>query len=226
MSKVVNRGVIIALFIGLAAMSGGAHAQNSVADLLAELSQYEYDDVRIPLREAHLWVTAALNSDQDSIAVAGALATLLDGDATLDCKLFVCRQLARVGGAAEVPALAALLNNADTADMARIALEAIQGPEADAALIEALETTSGAVRVGVINSVGERGAKDAVSSLRRLAKNGDADEAEAAVAALGKIGTRGAAHALKRAKRGASPALREAIENAQCVCEATRRGRN
>jgi hypothetical protein len=226
MSKVFNRIIVTALFIGMMTMSGGAHAQDSVADLLAELSQYKYDDVRIPLREAHLWVTAAMNSDQDSIAVARELATLLVGDSTLDCKLFVCRELARVGGAAEVPALAALLNNADTADMARIALEAIQGPEADAALVAALDTTSGTVRVGVINSLGERGSKDAVTLLRRLAKKGDANEAEAAVAALGKIGTRSAAHALKRAKRGASPQLCEAIENAQRVCAETRRGRD
>lgn len=225
MYRVVNRITVTAFLVGSVVMSGGAYAQDAVADLLAELSKYEYGDNRIPLREAHLWVTGALNSEQDSIAVAHELATLLDGDATLDCKLFVCRELARVGGAAEVQGLAALLNNADTADMARIALQAIQGPEADGALVAALETTSGTVRVGVINSVGERGARDAVAPLRRIANNGEANEADAAVAALGKIGTRGAAHALRRAKHGASPELREAIKHALLVCVETRRGR-
>lgn len=202
----------------------GIAKADAVSDLLAELSDYEYGDVRIPLREAHLWVTGAMNSEQDSAAVAGALATLLDGDATMDCKQFVCRELARVGGAAQVPQLAALLNNAETADMARIALQAIPGPEADAALVDALATTSGIVRVGVANSLGERGAQNAVSALRQLARNGDAQEAEAAVAALGKIGTRGAAHALKRAKRGASPELRESIKHALLVCDEVGRG--
>ncbi len=212
MSKYVKRIILMTLFLGTAT-SGGAYA-DAVSDLLAELSDYEYGDVRIPLREAHLWVTNALNSEDDSAAVAAALATLLDGGATLDCKQFVCRELARIGSAAEVPKIAPLLGDANTADMARIALQAIPAPEAEAALIAALDTTSGIVRVGVINSLGERGAKDAVSPLRRLAKKGDAAETEAAVAALGKIDTRGAAQALRSAKRGASPELRESIKQA------------
>lgn len=223
MYRVVNGITVIAFLLGTLGMSGVASAQDPVADLLSELSTYEYNDVRIPLREAHLWVTGALNSEQDRVAVARELATLLDGDATLDCKLFVCRELARIGGAAEVPILASLLGDAKTADMARIALQAIQGSEAEAALVAALETTSGAVRLGVINSLGDRGAKDAVASLRQLAKTGDADEADAAVAALGKIGTRGAALALRRAKRGASPELRNSIKNALRVCTQHRR---
>ena len=223
MSKRIFGITFTALSLFGVLMPGTAHA-DAVSDLLAELSEYEYGDVRIPLREAHLWVTGALNSEQDSAAVAAALATLLDGDATLDCKQFVCRELARVGGAAQVPQLAALLNNAETADMARIALQAIPGPEADAVLVDALATTSGVVRVGVANSLGERRAKGAVTPLRQLARKGDAQEAEAAVAALGKIGTRSAAHALKRAKRGASPELRESIKHALLVCVEVRRG--
>jgi len=224
MSKVLNRITIMTLAFGAVMIPGTANA-DAVSDLLAELSEYEYGDVRIPLREAHLWVTNALNSEADSVAVARELATLLDGDATPDCKLFVCRELARIGGAAEVPQLAALLNDAETADMARIALQVIQGSEAEEALLAALETTSGAVRIGVINSLGDRGVKDAVAPLRNLAKNGDAQEAEAAVAALGSIGTRGAAHALRRAKRGASPELRDAIKIALSQCAHSRKSK-
>ncbi len=223
MSKSFIGVSLIAVSLVGVLMPGTANA-DAVSDLLADLSKYEYGDVRLPLRAAHLWVTGALNSDQDSAAVATALATLLDGDATLDCKQFVCRELARVGGAAQVPQLAALLNNAETADMARIALQAIPGPEADAALVDALATTSGIVRVGVANSLGERRATGAVTALRQLARKGDAQEAEAAVAALGKIGTRSAARALHRAKRGASPELRESIKRAQVICAEVRDG--
>ncbi len=223
MSNVTKRTIILPLLLGAVALPRVSSA-DAVSDLLAELSDYEYGDVRISLREAHLWVTNALNSEEDSAAVASALATLLDSDATLDCKQFVCRELARIGGAAEVPALAALLNNGDTADMSRIALQAIEAPEAGAALVAALEMTSGAVRVGVVNSLGERGAKDAVATLRQLARTGDVNESEAAIAALGKIGTHGAAHALRRAKRGASAEKREAIKHALLVCAETRRG--
>lgn len=211
--------------IGLTALmlaSAGAYAQDPIAELLDTLSEYEYGDVRMPLRQAHLWVTNALDSEADSAAVAAALATVLERDATLDGKQFVCRQLARIGGPAEVPILAELLNNEETADMARYALQPIPGPEADAALIAALDTTSGDVRVGVINTLGERRANDAVAPLRKLAKHGDAMEAEAAVAALGKIGTGRARRALRWAKHGASPELRASIEDAVMVCREMR----
>jgi HEAT repeat protein len=214
MCKLLKKTFFVAALLGAAV----ANAQDPVANLLSELSDYEYGDVRIPLREAHLWVTNALDSEADSAAVAAALATVLEGDATLDGKQFVCRELARIGGPAEVPVLAELLNSEETADMARYALQPIPGPEADAALIAALDTTSGDVRIGVINSLGERRAEDAISALRKIAKKGSDAEAEAAVAALGKMGTGHARRALRSAKRGASPELRAAIDDAVLVC--------
>ena len=222
MSKVFGYLTAIALvFVSAHAQAQDARAQ--IDDLLAQLAAYEYGDIRFPLRQAHLWVTNALADEDDRVAVAAELATVLEGDATSDGRLFVCRQLARIGGAAEVPVLAALLNDADTTDMARIALQAIPAPEAESALVDALDTTSGSVRIGVINSLGERGAADAVSALKRIAKKGDDAEAEAAIAALGKMGTGHAVHALRKAKWGASSERRQAIADALQVCKQLRK---
>jgi HEAT repeat protein len=200
-----------------------AFAQDPVADLLAELADYEYNDVRFPLRQAELWVTNALSDENDRVAVAAALATVLEGDATFDGKQFVCHQLARIGGAPEVPVLAQLLENEETADMARYALQAIPASEADAALIAALDTTSGDVRIGVINSLGARASASAVPALKAIAKNGGDDEAAAAISALGKIGTRNAARALRSAKRGADDEKRAAVEDALTICAEQRK---
>jgi hypothetical protein len=69
---------------------------------------------------------------------------------------FVCQMLALVGTAKCVPTLAPLLRDAKTVEPARYALEAIPGPEADAALHEALGALSGAAKAGVIGSIAAR----------------------------------------------------------------------
>ena len=66
-----------------------------------------------------------------------------------------------IGTAESVPALAALLPDKDLSHMARYALERIPAPEAGAALRDALPKLSGALKVGVIGSLGVR--RDAAS---------------------------------------------------------------
>src|SRR5438128_1251372 len=70
-----------------------------------------------------------------------------------------CKQLAVWGSKDAVPTIAPLLEDKELTSWARIALEAIPGPEADQALRDALSKTQGRTLVGVINSLGVR--KDA-----------------------------------------------------------------
>jgi len=133
-------------------------------------------------------------------------------EATPDCRQFACRQLSLVGNAAAVPALAALLPDADSGQMARYALERIPGPEADQALIKALATLKDAALIGAINSLGVRRTAAAIPPLcERLASPDDA-VAAAAAAALGRIGTEPAATALLGAL--GRPAIQPAVLNA------------
>src|SRR5260370_7874265 len=67
-----------------------------------------------------------------------------------------CQKLRLVGSVKSVPALAALLIDAPTAHAARYALEGMPFPEAVAALREALGRTSGAIKAGLIDSLGCR----------------------------------------------------------------------
>jgi hypothetical protein len=85
---------------------------------------------------------------------------------------FLCQMLALVGTTKSVPALAPLLRDAKTADSARYALEPITGPEADAALREALGVLTGAAKAGVIGSIALRGdaaARPALAALQDAA---------------------------------------------------------
>jgi len=147
----------------------------------------------------------------------------------------ICRALRTVGTAAAVPALAALLPNAELSHMARYALERIPDPAAGAALRVALPGVSGQLKIGIIGSLGVRGADgEAVpaggwfSFLRRPDRSGtvpvlgalltdtDAAVARAAACALGDIGTPAAGQALMAAPAAAG--IQAAVADALLAC--------
>lgn len=102
---------------------------------------------------------------------------------------FLCQMLALVGSAKCVPTLAPLLRDGKTADSARFALEPIAGPEADAALRDALGALSGAAKAGVIGSIAVRGdasARPALAALKDAASE-PAVVREAATRALTRL---------------------------------------
>lgn len=130
---------------------------------------------------------------------------------------FVCRQLAIIGSAASVPALAPLLRDAELSVFARHALERIPGPEADKALRDAVSTSKGRTRIGIINSVAVRRDPRSVALLVKAAS--DEPEATAAVAkTLGEIGTAESAKALETFRGKGSPVERLAVANAFLIC--------
>lgn len=71
-------------------------------------------------------------------------------------RAFVCQMLALVASIKSVPALATLLKDGKSADDARYAVQQIPGPEAAAALRDALGSLSGAPKAGVIGSIAHR----------------------------------------------------------------------
>jgi HEAT repeat protein len=129
---------------------------------------------------------------------------------------FVCRELAVIGSAAAVPALAPLLLDQDLSHMARYALERIPGPEADNALRDALGMAKGDTRVGIIHSVGARRDAGSVSLLARVLTD-DPSSAAAAAKALGEIGTPEAARALEAFRGKGTGELRLAIADALLI---------
>ncbi len=155
---------------------------------LGAIKAYKFGGDREPLTQAEDVVRTALASTpKDQQALANQLAGLLGGDSTPDGKLFACRQLALVGTEQNVAAIAPLLNDPKTSDMARYALQPIPGAKVDAALIAALKGADRATEIGIINTLGDRKAKSAAKSIESLSKGTDASVAAAATAALEKI---------------------------------------
>ena len=103
----------------------------------------------------------------------------LQSDTAPENKAIACKQLAVCGTKDAVPALAALLSDPRLASWARIALEAIPGPAADAALRRAMGKLSGQLLIGAINSIAVRRDTKAVSGLVKKLKDADPDVATA-----------------------------------------------
>lgn len=132
-------------------------------------------------------------------------------------RAFVCRELAIIGSAASVPALAVLLVDEELSYIARFGLERIPGPEADKALRDAIGKAVGKTRVGIIHSVAVRRDARSVPLLAKILTD-DVESASAAAKALGEIGTSEAAKALDAFRGKAAGALRLAVADASLIC--------
>ena len=176
------------------------------------------------LTQALLVVTALFLGRQPSIAAESAaekqqrLIAVLKSDAPPGEKAISCKQLAIYGNKEAVPALAPLLTDKDLASWARIALEAIPGPEADEALREALPKLQGNLLVGTMNSIGNRRDAKAVDALARKLGDTDAQVASAAAVALGKIGGTHAATALGQTLANAREQILSGIAEGCILC--------
>jgi HEAT repeat protein len=156
------------------------------------------------------------DNEAERKALESRLAAVLSTDVSRDAKDYVCRKLMIIGTAASVPALAALLTDADNSHMARYALERIPAPEAAQALRDAIPKLNPALKVGAIGSLGVRRDTASVPALAGLLADADASVACAAACALGDIGTTEGAKALGDVKP--SDKTRQAITDARLAC--------
>lgn len=157
------------------------------------------------------FAVAADPTEADFIAV-------LQSDAPKAEKAITCKRLAVYGTKEAVPALAALLEDEELISWARIALEAIPGPEADAALRDALGKVQGRSLIGVINSLAVRRDAQAVEPVAALMADADPQVASSAAAALGSIGGGPATEILSKALPDAPETIRGEVAEGCIRC--------
>jgi len=126
--------------------------------------------------------------------------------------------LSIIGTGQSVSALANMLIDEETSDMARYALERIPGTAVNEALRGALRKAKGKPKIGIINSLGQRRDKRAVRALGRLVGNQDKAVATAAAAALGQIADSRATKALAEAKDKATGKLQMVVLDSYLRC--------
>lgn len=164
-------------------------------------------------------IEAVIGTGADRGAIEERLAGLLTSKgSTPAAKDFAAKQLQRIGTSACVSKIAPLLMSSDSADLARYVLERMQGGAATDALLGALGKTRGAVRVGILTSLGERADSSAVSRIKALTGNGDPAVMRAAMVALGKIGGQEAADQLLWCSRNVRRDLRDVASEAFLRC--------
>ncbi len=181
------------------------------------LAAYDWGADAAPFKTIDAAVIAAPADNALRTELEKRFAELLGGGTSRAAKEYVCRKLMMIGTAASVPALAALLGDADNSHMARFALERIPGSEAGAALNKALGTVSDALKIGMISSLACRRDLACVPVLTTLLK-GQPLLAIPAANALGTIHSAEAIHALAAADPFAAEGVGEAVVNARLAC--------
>jgi len=169
------------------AKQGMGLTTDSLAAILKDLRTYDTSDVG-PAMRLRAYVFANKDNASARKETEAALLKFIQGSPAPGGLMAACRALRLVGGPDSVAVLAALALKPETTDAARYALERIPGGEADQALVEAMGKTQGAVKRGIVFSLGERKASAAVPALTELAAGKDSALAADAVKALGKIG--------------------------------------
>ncbi|MFC1608144.1 hypothetical protein ACFL47_09250 [Candidatus Latescibacterota bacterium] len=251
MTTLVIRRTIIATILLLVTGFVAVVAHVSDADAarldpaLQKITGYKFGDSRQALTAVEKLISDSSGNTAERLKLEKQFASILTSDdATYDCKDFICRQLWVIGTEESVPALKKLLLDEKLSDMARYALQQNQSPMAGKALRDALKKATGTMRVGIINTLGER--RDGVSVdvligyIEKFAKmhegkggkhgggeegdHGDEeamkvmhearDTAFAAVNALAKIGGEKAAKALANARYMSCTKVRNAAKDA------------
>ena len=129
----------------------------------------------------------------------------------------ICRQLRVIGTDKCIPTVAALLADPQVAEAAR-GLQAVGSEAAFKAMYEALGKSSGAVQVGLINSLAEVAYEPLRADSIGLIQAKDPLAAAAAVRVFGKLGGSESIAALMNTKGNVSPQLAADIDLALVAC--------
>lgn len=210
---------LAALYLVLVLFSSVAAAidKAGIDDKLSAVVNYERGMDTQPLIAVEQLIRDSQNQPEQRKYIERRLSELLAG-ATLEGKSFICKQLWFIGTAESVPAVAKLLTDEETADMACYAIGQNPSPEAGRALRDALGKAPSKLQMRIINLLGDRRDILSVMTLGRLVFGAESQVAEAAVAALGKISGSEATEILVRARAEGDSDLRFAATDAYLRC--------
>jgi HEAT repeat protein len=218
-TRVFVRFMVICLCVNLALSNNLTAAINKseINQKLAAIVNYERGMSREPLIAVEKLIRESQNQPELRKHIELRLAELLD-EATLESKSFICRQLWFIGTADSVPAIAKLLLDEKTADIACYAIGQNPSEEAGKALREALNKVSPTVQIRIINLLGDRDDNQSIEAIGKLVFGKERQVGEAAVAALGKIGGERAIKLLVEARVKGDSELRFAATDAYLRC--------
>ncbi len=187
-------------------------------DTFKAVKAYDWGQSRVPLLEIDREIRNVYGHPEHLAKVEESLLEVLNSDSSLASKRFVCQKLSVIGSEKSVSALAAMLTNAETTDIARYALERIPADAVDNAFRSALDNTSGKTKAGIVDSLAMRKDAKAAPKLGEALTDSDPTVASAAAWALGEIAGSAAVEQLSKVKGSAQGGVRLAILHAYLAC--------
>lgn len=195
----LNWKIAPAALLALMTLSVSAHGQTDAQDPYAAVMKRDFgtaiDEMTAIEKDIEAATPAQYPAFEDHL-----IAILTAPDATKPGKQFACQMLRIVGSPKCIPAVSALLTDEQLSHMARYVLLPMHGPAPGDALRTALGQTQGTVRIGIVNSLGDRRDIPSLKAIAALVTGTDEPAGRAALNALGKIGGVPAADALDRLK--------------------------
>ncbi len=202
----------------LASTGKGSDMEPQLQELLKKIKAYDWGQSRAALTELSEIVKKAHGNKAELAKIEQALLGVLASDAKQAGKQYVCRELSIIGTEQCVEVLDSMLTDEKTSDMARYALERIPGTAVDDALRGSLRKAKGNAKIGIVNSLGQRGDKKAVRPLTRMVTGKNEALATAAASALGRIANPAAAKVLAAAKDKTKGKVQLAVLDAYLKC--------
>ncbi|SMO80806.1 HEAT repeat [Saccharicrinis carchari] len=142
---------------------------------------------------------ASMDESQRSLTEKAYLKALETTDVP-ETLAFIIRQLERIGQEESITPLTAYLQNESLSNPAAQALAAMSNPKADAALLSSLQRTkTEAIRITLVNTIGQRGYKKAEPVLLSMLKAAPSMQLEGALLmALGQTGSKASLKTLRK----------------------------
>ncbi len=210
---------LVTMIMLASAPASAKSVDNAAVDkAIAALKTYDYGTDRNTLKPIDEAVIASYGNTSARKELEGKLVAVLGENVSRDAKDYCCRILRVIGSADCVPTLASLLSDKDLSHPARYALQSIPDPAAGKALREALPKSSGALKIGVIGSLGARRDVEAVAAMAECLNDTDEAVAQAAAHALAAIGSLDAAKALGDFASKAGEHVKPAVIDSRLEC--------
>ncbi len=187
-------------------------------ELLERIKGYKELDSRATITQINEYLRVMTSDKRSLTNVEKEMIKFLLSDATPDAKRYVCSKLGEIGSQASVPTLTDLLQVPELSDSARFALERIPGEMSASSLRNALQTTSGKNRIGIITSLGLRKDVKSIPAIAIFLKNDDPDTVISAGSALSLMENESALSALWTARSQATDPVRLKLTEHALAC--------
>jgi len=191
---------------------------DQIKDVIKQFGTYDYASDPTPTNTIENILRFIGDKPQLRAVTEEQMIALLESDATIRAKQFVCHQLWIIATDKSVAILEKMLLEENTAEMACYALSTHPSDAVTRVLRESLSRVDDQTKIRILNILGDRKDTACVRQLIALLESENADIAEAAAISLGTIGTEKGVSAIEKARAAASGKMRVVLTRAWLRC--------